>query len=342
MIQRYHRLFLGCAAAALLLSACGKGGGASSAPMSPSSTADSAAGQAGAYRTGLGVVSHAEAENRAGKITTVAAAVLLDGEGRICAVALDELESAVAADGEGKVTMPTDWRTKRQMGQDYPLDQVSSLNRGWAEQADAFGTYLVGMTPEQAAKLETDAEGRPQDPDLLSGCTIAVDRYRDAVEKACANARALGAAQGDTLALGIQAENGSSGNTATDDQDLRAQVDFTVLALTADSKGHVTSAVGDMAEPAFSVGADGWVEEPDPVQTKQELGDRYGMRGASQLGKEWYEHTEGYCGYLRGKTAAEIAEIPADGSDADLASLCTIDTSALQKAALRALEQTKA
>ena len=48
------------------------------------------------------------------------------------------------------------------------------------------------------------------------------------------------------------------------------------------------------------------IDTPDRVQSKQELGDSYGMRGASALGKEWYEHAEGYCSYLRGKTAAEI------------------------------------
>ena len=44
------------------------------------------------------------------------------------------------------------------------------------------------------------------DADLLSGCTIRVDQYRDAVAKACANAAALGAAKGDRVSLGVEAE----------------------------------------------------------------------------------------------------------------------------------------
>ena len=39
--------------------------------------------------------------------------------------------------------------------------------------------------------------------------------------------------------------------------------------------------------------------------------------------------------------AAEIAKLPADGSDADLAALCTIDVTELQKAAAKALEEAK-
>ena len=180
-----------------------------------------------------------------------------------------------------------------------------------------------------------DKDGKPTDADLLSGCTIAVDRYRDAVTRACANARALGAAKGDRAALGIEAVNGTSDITATDDKDVNAQVDVSIVALTTDADHRVTSAVADMAEPALTVVSDGGVTAPDLVKTKLELGEDYGMRGASALGKEWYEHSEGFCDALKGKTRTEIAGL--SGGDADLKALCTIDITDLQKAALDAL-----
>ena len=86
--------------------------------------------------------------------------------------------------------------------------------------------------------------------------------------------------------------------TADDDHDVTAQVDITVAALTLDADGRVTGAVADVAEPALTVGADGTVSAPEMVKTKVELGDSYGMRGASSLDKEWYEHSEGWCDYL--------------------------------------------
>ena len=327
-------------AAALLLTACGKtnAGSGSSGSMSGSSGTSSAQTQTAAWKTGLGVVTEATDQDRAGKIELAAAAVLLDGEGKLESVLLDELEVSVSADSTGHVTLPTDWRTKRQKGDDYPLAEVSSLKKGWAEQADAFASYLIGMTPEQVSMLKVDKDGKPTDADLLSGCTIAVDRYRDAVTRACANARALGAAKGDRAALGIEAVNGTSDITATDDKDVNAEVDLTVVALTLDADGRVTSAIGDMAEPALTIAADGGVTATDTVRSKLELGDSYGMRNASSLGKEWYEHSEGYCSYLKGKTEKEVADIPADGSDADLAALCTISIDALQKAAGDAFE----
>ena len=71
-----------------------------------------------------------------------------------------------------------------QKGEDYPLAAASSLGKGWAEQADWFADYLTGRTPDEVKKLKTDENGKPQDADLVSGCTIAVDRYRDAVVRA--------------------------------------------------------------------------------------------------------------------------------------------------------------
>ena len=340
-------MILGCTlAAALSLTACGRsdsGSGSSSGSMSTSMGGNSS--QAGqdtqnaAWRTGLGILTEASDQERVGKINTIAAAVVLDAEGKVADVMLDEMEVSVSADSTGKVTMPADYRTKRQKGDDYPLAAVSSLEKGWAEQADAFGHYLTGKTPDEVKKLATDDDGKPKDADLLSTCTIAVDGYRDAVVRACENAEVLGAARGDKAALGVAVRNDTKDLTADDDHDVTAQVDITVSALTLDADGRVTSAIADVAEPALTVGADGTVSAPEMVKTKRELGDSYGMRGASSLDKEWYEHSEGWCDYLKGKTRAEVAGIPADGSDADLAALCTISVTELQKAALAAFEE---
>ena len=86
-------------AAALLLTACGKtnAGSGSSGSMSGSSGTSSAQTQTAAWKTGLGVVTEATDQDRAGKIELAAAAVLLDGEGKLESVLLDELEVSVSA-----------------------------------------------------------------------------------------------------------------------------------------------------------------------------------------------------------------------------------------------------
>ena len=332
---------LGCTlAAALTLTACGGSGSGSSGSMSTGMGGSSSqTTQNAAWRTGLGILTEADGEERAGKINTIAAAVLLDAEGKVADVMLDEVEISVTGDSTGKVTMPGETLTKRQKGEDYPLAVVSSLKKGWTEQADAFGDFLTGKTPDEVKKLATDDDGKPKDADLLSGCTIAVDGYRDAVVRACENAKAVGSARGDRAVLGVSVRNDTKDLTADDDHDVTAQVDITVTALTLDANDRVTGAIADVTEPALTVSADGTVSAPELVKTKLEQGDQYGMRGASALDKEWYEHSEGWCDYLKGRTRAEVASIPDDGSDADLAAVCTISVTELQKAALAAFAE---
>lgn len=344
--KQYTRLLCTAAAAALLLAGCGKGssgssGSSMSSPMGGSSSGSVAQStQQQALRTGLGIVIETQQKDRSGEIGTVAAAVVLDRDGKILQLALDEQEANVTTSGAGEVTMPDEYLSKREMGESYdkPLAAASSIHKGWSQQADAFAAYLIGMTGEQVEKLAVDKDGYATDPDLLAGCTIAVDGYRDAVAKACAQAKALGAAEGDILSLGMTVMPAEENTGAIDDKDGSAGIDATVVALTRDADGRVTSAVCDMSEPALTVAADGGIHEPDTVRSKLEQGDEYGMRKASALGKEWYEHSEGFADYIKGKNAAQITGISADGSDADLAALCTIDVTVLQKTALKALQ----
>ena len=154
-MKQASRWFLCCTlAAALTLTGCGGGNsGSSSGSVSGSTSVGSSAAQSAAWRTGLGVLTETTGTDRAGNIHTVAAAVLLDADGKLAGVTLDELELSVSADSTGKVTTPTDTRTKRQKGKDYPLAEVSGLKKGWAEQADAFGSWLEGKTPDEVKKL---------------------------------------------------------------------------------------------------------------------------------------------------------------------------------------------
>lgn len=335
--MRANQYLAALAAGALLLTACGRMDNSSSGSSSGSASGSSQ--KDAAWKTGLAIQTDTEAGDKAGTMNSIVAAVLLDENGRIVQVVVDEVEGKIAVSDAGAVTVSEDLRTKRQKGEeDYPMASVSSLGKGWAEQADAFGEYLMGKTAEEVSKLETDMDGYAKDPDLLSGCTIRVDGYRDAVEAAYAQAKALGAAEGDSLSLGIEAADTSKTLQATADKDAMPQLDVTAAALTVNESGRVTSALCDTAEPSLTVDTKGMVSGGGEVKSKNVLGDDYGMRKASALGKEWYEHSEGFSDYLKGKTAQEIEMIPDDGSDADLASLCTINITDLQKAALRAMD----
>lgn len=197
-MKRTHRYLAALAAAAVLLSACGSpssgtsSSGSSQGASGSAGSADSESAAAADWKVGLALHAESEAGESGGEISTVAAVVLLDGDGRIRKAMVDELEGKITAGEDGAPVLPEDLRTKRQKGdEDYPLQAVSEIGRGWADQADAFADHIEGMTAAELARLETDEHGRAADPDLLAGCTIAVDRYRDAVAAACEEARPI-------------------------------------------------------------------------------------------------------------------------------------------------------
>ena len=126
MTHRQQALLSWAAAAAVLLAGCRGGSRPGSMSGSSGSTGSAVTTQTSGWQTGLGVLTETSDEGRTGTIHTIAAAVLLDGEGKVADVMLDELEVELSADGKGAVTMPTDYRTKRQKGDDYPLAAASS------------------------------------------------------------------------------------------------------------------------------------------------------------------------------------------------------------------------
>ena len=135
------------------------------------------------------------------------------------------------------------------------------------------------------------------------------------------------------LGMGVTTSIGSSsaGN---------AQVDATVATVVTDADGKIVSCIIDVAQNKMAI-TDGEVPADAAsmtFKTKKEKKEEYNMRGASPIGKEWYEQSEGFCAYLVGKDASEIAAIPTDGSDADLAASCTVGIDSMLNAAIKAAQ----
>lgn len=306
--------------------------GASSAASSQ--TEAGSAVNTGAYRTGLGIVVNASVAEQTGTASNTVAAVVLDSEGKIVSAVLDVAENKGSVNEDGTLAESESFQTKQELGDSYGMKKRSGIGKEWYEEANAFCEYIVGKTAEEVAAIPTDGS----DADLAAGCTIGVGDFIEAVTKACANAKELGAAGGDALTLGIVTTNSSGNKAATDDEDGKLEMDSIIVAMTKGADGKVTSAICDGVQVSFTIVADGGMTVPENIQTKLELGDDYGMKKRSGIGKEWYEQSESFCAYLVGKTADEIAGIPADGSDADLASGCTIGLTDLLTAAIKAAQ----
>jgi hypothetical protein len=135
---------------------------------------------------------------------------------------------------------------------------------------------------------------------------------------------------------------------ATAEKDGSAQVDSTVVAVTLGKDGKIMACAIDAVQAKISFDDKGkLLTKPDAeVKTKNELGEDYGMKKVSGIGKEWYDQAAAFADYVKGMTAEEVKNIKVDErnyvTEPDLKASVTISIGsfieALEKAAANAKE----
>ena len=187
---------------------------------------------------------------------------------------------------------------------------------------------MVGKTIEQVTGIAVTEDGKAADADLASSVTMSIGGYLEGIQQAVANAQYLGASKGDTLVLTSTTSLSDSKNASAEEDGL-AQAYATVGAITMNGDT-ITSMVIDavQANVNFDVSGQITTDLSLPQASKNQLGDDYGMRVASSIGKEWYEQAASFAAYVTGKTPAEVSGIAVteDGkaADADLAASVTV------------------
>ena len=298
---------------------------------------EEAAAVEGALKTGLYISagigdskSAAAEENGEGKYDVTMVAVLVDDEGVIRDCVIDGITASVTFDNKGTITadLTAAPQTKNELGEKYGMVAWGGAIAEWDEQAAALASYAVGKTVEELKNGAIDETGKaPAGSDLASSATIYLGGYVAAIEKAVANAQHLGAQAGDTLKLA--SVNGIDSSASVGEKDGVAQLDATVTALTMNGET-ITSCAIDAVQAKVSFDATGTVTSDltAPVQTKNELGEAYGMMAWGGAIAEWDAQAASFASYVTGKTVSEVSGIAVDESthptDADLASSVTI------------------
>ena len=146
------------------------------------------------------------------------------------------------------------------------------------------------------------------------------------IEAAVNNASYLGAQSGDKLV--ITSKTSSAASKSAGEEEGSAQVDSNVAIMTKNGDV-ITSCIFDAVQAKASFGADGVVTtEAGAVSSKNQLGENYGLKAYSPIGKEWNEQVAAFAQYVTGKTAKEVAGIALSETtapaEADLASSVTI------------------
>ncbi len=275
-----------------------------------------------------------------GQGDSVIATATFDQEGRVVDVMIDTAQVRVEFDEDLQLaTDPAgDFRSKKELGDDYGMLVASPIEKEWDEQIADLEAWMVGKTVDEIKALDLQEDGSPDDPDLVTSVTITVTSYFAALEKAYQNAVDVqhGA---EMLGLGHNISiNRSVGYDPENDIMPMAQVDVVLASAVFNAEGQVGAVLIDTAQTRVQFDEDGQVTSDRAAEypTKKELGDDYGMRAASPIEREWDEQIADLEAWMVGKTVDEIKALDLldDGApdDPDLVTSVTITVTGYLKA----------
>ncbi len=319
-------LLTGCMGTPVIYNCTCPTGGVTTTPPATS-------GGEGTLKTGLAIVTDISGSKDAAdkdgeaKYDVTMVAVLVDDAGVIQACVIDGISTSVTFNASGAVTsdLAVAPQTKNELGDKYGMSAIGKVE--WYKQVEAFCNYVVGKTVAQVKGIAVDAGTKPTDADLSASVTIAIGGFQAIIEKAVANAQHLGAKAGDSLKLA--ATCGIDGSKNAGDKDGTAQLEVTATALTMQGD-IITSCAIDSVQAKVNFDHSGKITSDLSVapQTKNELGESYGMVAWGGAKAEWNEQAAAFAAYVTGKTVAQVKGIAVNEgtkpTDADLSASVTI------------------
>lgn len=305
-----------------------------------------------AVKTGMAVVSSigksADVGDKDGlaQVDSTVVAVTVDENGVITNCVIDHAQTEINFSKEGKLLTPLDtvFPGKQELGEAYGMGKVSSIGKEWNQQATALSNYVIGKTVADVKGIAVTDSGAPADSDLASSVTVSIGGYVSAIEKAVANAKDLGASADDLLGIGLITSIGNSVDAGENDGLAQAYSNYAIV--TFDSGGSITSCIIDASQTEINFSKDGKIvtDLNASFKTKNELGDAYGMKDSSSIGKEWNEQAAAFADYVVGKKASEVMGIAlkeGKAADEDLASSVTLSLGDFMKNIERASKAAK-
>jgi hypothetical protein len=332
-IKRLSVLLLGILLISVMLTGCGNGN-------------DS-------VKTGLAVVNSISNSTDAvdgegvAEINTMIYAVTVDGAGKILKCAIDAVQTKAGFSDSGAVITPLDtmYKTKNELGDEYGMKSNSKIGREWNEQASSFAEYVVGKTAKEVSGIAVDDQTYPTGADLTSSVTIHIGDFITGVQKAIENAKNIGSGKDDKLGLAARTDIAKSVNAGDKPGYIQAYSFYAVT--TTDANGKITGCILDGSQTNVNFDTTGKITSDlnAVFETKNELGDKYGMKSQSGIGKEWNEQAAAFAANVVGKTAAEVEGIAVDetkhATGADLISSVNISIGEFQETIIKAINGAK-
>ena len=266
------------------------------------------------YSLSIGVAT--EIDDATATVESTVAAVVTDEEGKIVLARLDAISYTAEVDvttGAPKKVLPT---SKYEQGENYGMDDYSNppAIADWYLQAKAFESYVAGMSLTEVRAIALDEGKKPTDAELVAGCTIAVESFIVAIDKAMSSEHKVtfttdktGFTAAVSIAPSIDATEALAYEFGADFAAVVASGDTTLGAI-IDSLAVTMNCVKD---------ADNKLSAASKVYdgTKLEQGENYGMDDYSDppaIG-EWYEQALAYANEAKGKNPTALDSLPTEG-----------------------------
>ena len=260
------------------------------------------------------------------QVDTTMLVAAFDAEGKVTSVSIDVAQQklGVNADGTTADAATADVRTKVEKEGDYGMVGASEIGKEYFEQINALEDWMVGKTVAEITGMEVFDRGDgshthvPAVEDLKASVTITVKSYLDALQEAWDTAVEVeGVAK-----VGLGQNISVKGTAAKADKNGAVQVDTNMVGTALDAEGKIVWAKIDGAQQKIGFDATGAKAGEVDVRTKVEKAGDYGMVGASEIGKEYFEQVAALGEWMVGKTVAEVTAMETfdrgDGSHTDV------------------------
>jgi hypothetical protein len=254
-----------------------------------------------------------------GQVDTVIAAVGFDKDGKVVSVTIDTAQTKVQfnKDLSLKSDVKEELKTKVELGDAYGMKKNSKLGKEWHEQIAELEKWMVGKSIDEIKKMKTttsDDKVLTDEADLKSSVSVGIADYLAVVEEAYKNA--VEVKGGTKVGLGHEISIAKSKGLTADKAPL-AQVDTVMMAAAFDKDGKVAGAILDTAQTKINFDNAGKLttDKKAELKTKVELGDEYGMKKNSKIGKEWHEQAKALTTWMTGKSVADITGMKTTTSD---------------------------
>ena len=275
-----------------------------------------------AYKVGSGVVTTIETTDATAEalgtvsVNTTYAWIVLDADGIIVYAKLDTVQNNKATfDTTGAVVDEVFKASKAQLMEEYGMAGASPISKEWYEQVAFMEEWMIGKSITDVLATEM-ADGYATDADLLTGTTIHISDFIAALTDA--NEKLVDV--NDIVSVGADTYTTASFEAGKIEFDTNSAL----VALDVDGKVLYTNIDAVQSKVAFDATG---VVTAATSNSKKALGDEYGMVGASEIGKEWYQQAAAFETWTLGKSIdAVVTTELADGyaTDADLLTGTTI------------------